>query len=375
MPEVSRIPQELVREGERMANVCNACRYCEGYCATFPALERRLSFPEADLGYLANLCHNCGACLYSCQYAPPHEFQLNFPRMLAQLRGATYRKYAWPSALAGAFERNGLVTSVVTMVCLAAVFVAMIAGRGSTAVFSARSDGEGAFYALIPNHIMSLSFGLVGLFDVVALAVAVTRFWRDLGESIGSFFAPRAWAGALSDALRLRYLDGGGHGCTYPNDEFTSVRRIFHHFTFYGFMLCFASTSVAAGYHYLLHWEAPYAILSLPVLLGIAGGAGLVVGASGLFYLKCVRDPALAAEDQTGMDVGFLVLLLVVATTGLLLLALRESAAMGVLLALHLGAVLAFFVMIPYGKFVHAVYRLVALVHFHRESSRSTHAG
>ena len=42
--------------------VCNSCRYCEGLCAVFPAMEMRRSFPAGDLNYLANLCHTCGAC-------------------------------------------------------------------------------------------------------------------------------------------------------------------------------------------------------------------------------------------------------------------------------------------------------------------------
>src|SRR5258706_882374 len=113
------IPVELVAEGERMANICNACRYCEGYCATFPALERRLSFTENDLAYLSNLCHNCGACYYSCQYAPPHEFQLNFPKTLAKIRGETYKKYAWPGFFAGLFEHNGVAVSIITALSLA----------------------------------------------------------------------------------------------------------------------------------------------------------------------------------------------------------------------------------------------------------------
>src|SRR4030088_2573407 len=100
--------EELVEEAQRVLSICNACRYCEGYCAVFPALERRLEFNEDDVHYLANLCHNCGACLYACQYAPPHEFQLNFPKVLAQARKQTYRKYAWPGFLARAFENNGL---------------------------------------------------------------------------------------------------------------------------------------------------------------------------------------------------------------------------------------------------------------------------
>ena len=63
---------KLVEEGARQMAICNACRYCEGYCAVFPAMERRLDFATGDLNYLANLCHNCGECYYACQYAPPH---------------------------------------------------------------------------------------------------------------------------------------------------------------------------------------------------------------------------------------------------------------------------------------------------------------
>ncbi|HWP85710.1 MAG TPA: tricarballylate utilization protein TcuB, partial [Terriglobia bacterium] len=92
-PEASqqRSPLALLQEGERAMRLCNACRYCEGFCAVFPALERRLRFEEPDLHYLANLCHDCGECYYSCQYAPPHEFALNLPKTLAEIRRQTYR--------------------------------------------------------------------------------------------------------------------------------------------------------------------------------------------------------------------------------------------------------------------------------------------
>src|SRR5436853_4091725 len=100
--------------------ICNACRYCEGYCAVFPAMERRLTFAEGDLNYLANLCHNCAECYYACQYAPPHEFAVNVPRILAEIRAQSYRKYAWPRALGKAFDANALVTSIVLAVSLIA---------------------------------------------------------------------------------------------------------------------------------------------------------------------------------------------------------------------------------------------------------------
>ena len=98
MPE-----RELFAQAEFNMQVCNACRYCEGFCAVFPAMERRLTFAKADLRYLANLCHSCGACYYACQYAPPHEFHVNVPRNFAQVRAETYRRYAWPGFLASLF--------------------------------------------------------------------------------------------------------------------------------------------------------------------------------------------------------------------------------------------------------------------------------
>src|SRR5690606_21904578 len=82
-------------EAARKLQVGIACRYCEGFWAMFPAMTQRLMFEKADVHYLANLCHNCGACLHACQYAPPHEFGINVPQVMAQVRGQTYKDYAW----------------------------------------------------------------------------------------------------------------------------------------------------------------------------------------------------------------------------------------------------------------------------------------
>jgi len=370
MAQRSPIAPGLVAEGARMASICNACRYCEGYCAVFPALERRLDFAQGDLAYLANLCHNCGSCYYACQYAPPHEFGLNFPRMLAEVRGASYRSYAWPDALARLFERNGLVVSVATA-ALFAVFLS-VAGylAGVRSFFAAHADAEGAFYAVIPHAAMAWSFGVVFVLAIVALGAGAARFWRDTEERPRDFASIVPLGEALSDAVTLRYLGGGADGCTYPDERPSQLRRAFHHLTFYGFMLCFAATCIATFYHYVLHRPAPYPFASWPVVLGILGGIGLLAGPTGLLWLKAVRDSALTSPQQTGMDVAFLVLLILVSASGLLLLGLRETALMGLLLALHLGTVMALFLTLPYGKFVHAVYRFAALVRFHLEHKR-----
>lgn len=172
---------------------------------------------------------------------------------------------------------------------------------------------------------------------------------------------------AVSDASTLRYLEGGGPGCFSGEEAPEDNRRFYHHCTFYGFLLCFAATTVATSYHYVLVREAPYPWYDLPVLLGVAGGLGLTVGPIGLFTAKLRRDPVLLDHIRFGMDVAFLAMLFATSLIGLALLFLRETPALGILLALHLGVVFSLFVTMPYGKFVHGLYRFAALLRYARE--------
>jgi citrate/tricarballylate utilization protein len=148
------------------------------------------------------------------------------------------------------------------------------------------------------------------------------------------------------------------------------ARRWFHHSTFYGFLLCFLSTTVAAFYHYGLARLAPYPYLSVPVVLGTLGGIGLLIGPAGLYWLKRRRDPAIVDLAQDGFDRTFLALLFGASFTGLLLLAFRQSHWMGLLLVVHLAAVLALFLTLPYGKFVHGIHRAAALWRYAAESTQ-----
>jgi citrate/tricarballylate utilization protein len=346
--------EALIAEAEvsRVLQICNACRYCEGFCAVFPAMARRLDFPPADAHYLANLCHNCGACLHACQYAPPHEFAVNVPQAMAAVRGRTYEHYAWPAAFGAAYRRNGLVLSL-----------ALAAGLALFLVLASKVNGVppgGSFYDIFPHGLMVSLFLPVFTFALLALGIGIARFWRDAAPGAAS--GP-AVAEAAHDALTLKYLDGGhGQGCNEESDRFTRERRAVHHATFYGFMLCFASTSVATVYHYAFGWVAPYGWLSLPKLLGTAGGVLLVLGCAGLLRLRLKRHAQHQLAAQRPMDLGFITLLGLAGASGLALALARGSGAMPWLLCLHLGAVMVFFATLPYGKFAHAGYRVAALL-------------
>ncbi|MEK9721195.1 MAG: tricarballylate utilization 4Fe-4S protein TcuB [Quisquiliibacterium sp.] len=356
-------------EVARVMQICNACRYCEGFCAVFPAMTRRLQFGAADVHYLANLCHNCGACLHACQYAPPNDFNVNVPRAMAQVRLNTYSQYAFPAALGGLYRRAGLTVSLALAAALA-LFLVLAAGSAD-----AGKPLAGNFYAIFPHNLLVLMFGSVFGWSVLALALGVRRFWREtnpapatLAGSTGARTSlpdpvGQALAEATGNALTLKYLDGGtGEGCNDQDDRPTLLRRTFHHFTFYGFLLCFASTSIATVYHYGFGWQAPYALTSLPVILGTVGGVGLLIGPIGLAWLHAKRDQLHGDKSQSPLDLGFIALLFLVSLTGLALLAWRDSAAMSTLLAVHLGTVMALFITLPYGKFAHGVFRAAALL-------------
>ena len=343
------MPPYAESNAQRVMAICNACRYCEGYCAVFPAMERRSIFSPADLNYLANLCHNCAECYYACPYTPPHEFAVNVPKMLAEIRAQSYRECAWPHWYGGA---------ILPVLALCLLTFLWRTGR----------DASGAdFYVVIPHSNMIAIFGLAAAFVLAMLFAGVVRFWRKSGASGAPSGSPpsgmQSIVSALRDAMTLRYLSGGTRD--------SNARRWFHHLTFYGFLLCFASTTSAAIDHYILGLWAPYPLLSVPVIFGTLGGIGLLIGPAGLYFIKRRRDPAISDPRQNGPDVSFLALLFATSLTGLLLLTLRDTPEMGILLRVHLGVVLALFVTMPYGKFVHGAYRLAALTRYAFEVASS----
>ncbi|WP_274631228.1 tricarballylate utilization 4Fe-4S protein TcuB [Arvimicrobium flavum] len=339
-------------EARRQIEICNACRYCEGFCAVFPAMTREKAFADGDLTHLANLCHNCRGCYYSCQYTEPHEFALNIPAALAEVRQESWERLVGPAAFSRAFHENGVAMAGAMVLGIAALF----------GLIATLPEGEGAgFYAFMSHNAMVALFLPAFLLPLAAVGVGVGRYWREVG-------AGRATLGDLTAALlaagRMKNLSGGqGQGCNFEReDRYSDARRHCHQAVMWGFLLCFAATSTATLMHYLLAWPAPYPPLSPPKLLGVPGGVLMVAGALGLVWLKTRADRALGAARVWGGEMAFILLLAFVAASGLALYAVSGTAAVPVLLALHLGSVLTLFLLLPYTKMVHGFFRLAALV-------------
>jgi citrate/tricarballylate utilization protein len=340
---------DLVAEAQRQLTVCNACRYCEGYCAVFPALERRNLLGDGDVTQLANLCHDCRACFHACMYAPPHDFELNPPAVLAEVRLAGYEKYI-PRLPMGR-RAFGLVLGVAVLLVLG-----LVVWTGSLV------PSNGSPYAVLPFAVLLPLMLIPCVWSVVVVLRGGARYWRDVHGRLRDLADPAALWQATRYAATLRYLRGGGDDCYYPSAEPSPVRRNLHAATFYGFLACFASTISAGIMEHFIGLLPPYPLYSVPVVLGVLGGLGLVVGCTGLIMVKLRSDRVPADPAMIARDYGLLLALDALGATGLLTTLLRDTLAFGPVLVVHLITVAACFAAAPYSKFVHFQYRFLALV-------------
>ena len=223
----------LLAEAQRQFLICSACRYCEGYCATFPAIEGRTEYTAADVAYIANLCHDCRACSQACMYDAPHEFAVNIPKLLGAVRLETYR------------PRVGGGATLAIGGAVLAVLLAAIAASGRWGAFATPQLGPGAFYAVVPSLWMLVPALLLAVYGAVVLVRAAGALVRDVAPPAGN--ALRDWLGALHDGLTLVYLRGAGGGCYYPEQKSpSSARRALHVTLVAGVASAFAATVAAA---------------------------------------------------------------------------------------------------------------------------------
>lgn len=341
---------EALQEARRQVQICNACRYCEGFCDTFPALMRHTTFADGDLTHLANLCHNCRGCYYACQYTEPHEFALNLPKALADLRTESWQDYIWPLRFSALFQKNGVAVSLILILSVALLF----------SLASALGGRDNSFYDVLSHGMMVAIFMPAFLLPLGVIALGLRSYVRDtLGHALSFTDIKKG----LAKAAVMKNLSGGhGQGCNFEDeDRFTKARKIAHQFVFWGFLACFASTSSGTVMHYVFDLHAPYAFWSLPKLFGVPGGIALSFGTLWLLDLKRRADQNLGAAAYKSGEYAFILVLFLVSTTGLALYWAGGTSAMPALLAIHLGCVFSFFVLMPYTKMVHAFFRLTAL--------------
>jgi len=89
----------LMKEMERVFDICHGCRRCVSLCQSFPTLfdlvdegktgeidgvEKRDFWKVVDQCYMCDLCY-----MTKCPYVPPHPWNVDFPHLM--LRGKAYK--------------------------------------------------------------------------------------------------------------------------------------------------------------------------------------------------------------------------------------------------------------------------------------------
>jgi citrate/tricarballylate utilization protein len=300
-------------------------------------------------------------------YAPPHEFGVNPPAVFAEVRRASYESFTMRN-LFGSVLRPKLMNRKRSaffifnvVVAILAVLVCVGLNQGLNALYQQMTPVGSPYAILTYRSIVLVSIVLFGL-SLAAMGLGVGAYWRSTRGSYTGLFNPRAWMRALRYGATLRYLRGGAEGCYVKENHASSERRMLHYFVSYGFMLCLVATIAAGVEQDLMGRQPPFALVSVPVLCGLIGGAGLVLGSIGLLRLKSTQDVIATDGQMTAMDLGFLIALVLLGATGLSTFMVRSGPDYGLVLAIHLAVVWSCFLLAPMTKFVHFVYRLLALV-------------
>ncbi len=359
---LSILPATPNSEARRVFALCNICGYCNGFCPVFDAASERPALNTNDLAYLAHLCHACRNCLDACQYAPPHRFEINVPRTLERLRWQDYTERLWPAPLAGLLPRSPTrLLAGLALASLLPLLLALIWAPWEQLTQPALVAGD--FYRVLPLPIMAGLGGLTLGWAFLSISIRLAGFWHAISAGRPAARLTRAQLSAvLWDLASLRHLNGGGPGCHDAHTRLAPARRWLHQLLVLGLLCALAATLVAAFWHHGLGRPAPYPSDSLPVRLGLLGGLLMLPAGLGFLWIRHRTNPMALAPEASPANAVAIVMLLSVVASGLALLTWRETPAMGALLLAHLGTVYVFFLWLPASKFVHAGYRLLALL-------------
>ncbi len=344
----------VIKEAKRQASICNACRYCEGFCNVFPELHKLRNFEDNDIIKLANICHNCRGCYYACQYAEPHEFNVNIPKAFAEVRQNSWEEYSQFNLLTKTISMRPIVLLISIAILL--IFFVLLG-------YQSQDDVINNFYDIFSHQLLINIFIPLFVVPYILLGFSLYKFWKVIE---GGSITIQSLLDTFKEVSVMKNLNGGhGDGCQFEKgDIYTQKRRYAHHLIAYGFLLCFIATSSATILHYIFHYPAPYPLFSLPKLSGLIGGLMMVIGCLWMLLLKFKSNRNLANIHYFSGEVAFILLLFATSFSGLLLYILKDiHHILPLLLYSHLALVACLFITTPFTKMTHIFYRFLAILH------------
>ncbi|HPY40496.1 MAG TPA: heterodisulfide reductase-related iron-sulfur binding cluster [Thiolinea sp.] len=104
----------VLKEMERVFDLCHGCRRCVSLCHSFPTLFDLVDnsttmevdgVKKEDYWQVVDHCYLCDLCyMTKCPYTPPHEWNIDFPHLMLRAKAARFKNE-------GASMRDKLLTS------------------------------------------------------------------------------------------------------------------------------------------------------------------------------------------------------------------------------------------------------------------------
>jgi quinone-modifying oxidoreductase subunit QmoC len=237
------------------------------------------------------------------------------------------------------------------------------------------------FYAhFFPHWLLIVFFSGLTLLTFGGLIVGLFRFWKGMkatDEALGRGSPVLGFGPSTMAAVKAILTHDRFGSCT---DQ--ASRKPAHLMAFYGFLALFVVTVWAVVDLYLMPFFGveplyPFDLTHPMKILAHVGGILLLVGA-GRAILNRVRAPRDGYHQTTSFDWIFVWLLFLVGVSGFVVEVFRftaegaagaEAYASGIavpaygLYFVHLVLVFGLLVYLPYSKFAHMWYRLVAMIY------------
>jgi citrate/tricarballylate utilization protein len=342
--------EDIHGEAIRQFNICNACRYCEGYCAVWDDIENKNFFDNSDIDHFANLCHDCRECYNVCPFTEPHEFNLNIPMVLSKVRHETYINNIKPEFMEKPAKHQYYLWSFVIALSILSVFTL---GYMNMNGYMLNRYGLSDITHIFPVLQFKIFSTILYIYVIILWALEGNNYWKSInsGKNKKKVRIHNILL-ALSDSFGHKYFKGGGAGCNYPEDNSGKFRLIFHPMIFFGFIIDLIAIAFYGNLNIYI------------IIIYMVGSLLISIGSIALLFAKFYSNKKLASKQLLTMDYPFTIIMLLTGITGLIFPVFSGYSIFSITFMIHIALISAIFLMAPFGKFIHPVFRFLSLIKY-----------
>jgi quinone-modifying oxidoreductase subunit QmoC len=350
-PDISFI-EELQRSSGSPLSTCMQCGACTASCSlsadqdVFPRRQMIMAAWGIKDRLMADpwvwACHQCGDCTVTC----PRKVRPG--DILSALRQAQYRHYSRPHFLAVWMQDATYLPLLVAFPMIIISAILFLAGS----VYL--PDGPVNYSKYFPHGWLNGSFIFLFVLAVAGLVPGIRTYWKEITLLHGGKVRKKVTFRDFWLVIRAVLLHKDFNGCTENKS-----RSWMHLLVFYGFILLLIVTFFAILS--ILFFSYPLSFFNPVKMTGNVGAVMLFIGTSALIISRLRK----VADQKSGYpDWLFLVSFWLLTVSGILVELARflNWGSAYHLYFFHLVMVWMIILYLPYTKFAHIIFRIIALI-------------